>query len=214
MRERGVRASGHAGDPPEFWTQSASGTGGTLLTYAVRGGKARIVLGALGWISLLSGAWFAYWMLSEGEITVAGAILLLLVSGSLVAFGAHCLDIVFRARTEYVMNSHGLIATRYCLWGNKRTEIARSAVLGVAQHYSPPGPSSPSGSPGTWATVVGYRSTKRGRDDELALDGQGSPEEARWLGPLLAKWADKPLRRGFGAEFDEADPADLPSLDG
>ncbi len=41
-----------------------------------------------------------------------------------------------------------------------------------------------------------------------------SPEEARWLGPLLAEWAGVAVTRGFGSGFEEADEKEMPSLEG
>lgn len=187
--------------------------GHTVLTYAVRGGRAGALLVALGAASVVAGAWGINWMLSGGGVTPAGLVFVVLVPGGLMAFGAHCLDTALWARREYVLSSLGLVAKRHSLRGSKLTmEIGRAAVTGVAQRYTPPGPSSPSGSPGTWTTFVVWQGGN-GRMEEFALDGLGSPDEARWLGPLLAKWAGKPLTRGHGAAFDEADPAELPTLD-
>jgi len=89
------------------------------------------------------------------------------VPGGLVAFGLHCLDTAFWARREYAMNSLGLVARRHSLRGSGTVaEIPRAAVTEVAQRYSPPGPSSPSGSPGTWTTFLVWKG-KDGRAQEL-----------------------------------------------
>lgn len=198
---------------PQYWSQAADGAGRTVLTYAVRGGKAAPVLTTLGAVCLLGGLWGIQWLLVGGGITVAGLIFAIVVPGGLAAFGAHCLNIVFLARDDYALGGHGLIARGYSLWGSgKATEIPRAAVTGIVQRYTPPGPSSPSGDPGTWTTFVAWKG-KDGKEGEFALAGLGSPAEARWLGPLLAKWAGVPLRRGHGAGFEEADAAELPPLD-
>lgn len=41
----------------------------------------------------------------------------------------------------------------------------------------------------------------------------GSVAEARWLGSWVAEWVGIPLKRGFGAAFQEADEKELPPLD-
>lgn len=207
------KTSGQAGAMPQFWSQARDESGRTVLTYAVRGGKAGAVLGALGAVCLLGGAWGIYWLLSGAEFTVAAVVFIVVVPGGLIAFGAHCLDTAFWARREYVLGSLGLVARRQSLYGSgATTEIPRASATAVTQRYTPPGRSSPTTSPGTWTTFLAWRRKDR-HEDEFAFDGMHSPEEARWLGPLLAKWAGVPLKRGFGAQFEEADPDELPTLD-
>jgi hypothetical protein len=214
MREPEGTTPGQAGDVPQFWSRSVDDAGRTVLTYAVRGGRAGVALGTLGAACLFGGAWGAWWMLAGGDATVAGLVFTIAVPGGLIAFGLHCLDTALWARREYAMNSLGLVARRQSLRGSGTVaEIPRAAVTEVAQRYSPPGPSSPSASPGTWTTFLAWKG-KDGRAQELALDGMHSPDEARWLGPLLAKWSGAPLKRSHGAEFEEADPDELPGLDG
>lgn len=199
---------------PPFWALATDAAGGKVLSYAVRGGKAGAVLGALGVASIALGAWGAYWLLSGGGVTVAGAVFAVLVPGAFLAFGAHCLDTAFWARQEYALGRDGLLARRRSLRGSGATaQIPRRAITEIAQRYSPPGPSSPAGSPGTWATFVTWRSP-RGATEQLPLVGVGSPEEARWLGSILAKWSEAPLKRSFGAGLEEADPGELPELGG
>ncbi len=196
---------------PAFWSQSTDGADGSVLTYAVRGGKAQIWLTLLGVLAVAGGAWGAYWLLG-GELTVAGLIFILLVPGGLVAFGIHCLDISWFARTQYTFTSDGLVARRHSAWRNKSSEVIRSNITGIAQHYSPPGSNNSSRNPGTWATILSYRD-KMNTGRELAFDGMGSPEEARWLGPWVANWAGISLKRTHASAFVEADPQELPKLD-
>lgn len=199
---------------PPFWALATDAAGSKVLCHAVRGGKAGAVLGALGVASVAAGAWGACWLLSGGGLTVAGAVFAVLVPGAFLAFGAHCLDTAFWSRQEYVLGRDGLLARRRSIRSNgARAKIPRKAIMEIAQRYSPPGPSSPTGSPGTWTTFVAWRSP-RGATKELALVGMGSPEEARWLGSILAKWSGAPLRRGHGAGLEEADRGELPELGG
>lgn len=87
-----------------------------------------------------------------------------------------------------------------------------SVITGIAQQYSPPGRDSSTRNPGTWATILSYRD-KMKTGCELAFDGMGSPEEARWLGPWVASWAGISLKRGHATAFEEADPQELAKLD-
>ena len=43
--------------------------------------------------------------------------------------------------------------------------------------------------------------------------GMGTASEARWLGAILASWAGVSIDRGYNDAFDQADPAELPTLD-
>lgn len=209
----GQRAEGAAAIPP-FWTRATETAGREVLTYAVRGGRAGAVLGTLGLASVAGGAWGAYWMLSGGGLTAAGMLFTVLVPGAFLAFGAHCLDTAIWARQEYALDRDGLVARRRSIRGSgTTTRVPRKAIKEIAQRHSPPGRSSPTGSPGTWTTFVAWRDP-RGAVVELPMVGMGTPEEARWLGSLLSNWAQAPLTRGHGAGFEEADPGDLPRLEG
>lgn len=55
---------------PAFWSEAIDPARGKVLTYAIHGGKAGIVLGALGAACLAGGAWVAHWMLSDGGLTI------------------------------------------------------------------------------------------------------------------------------------------------
>lgn len=198
---------------PEYWSRAADGAGRTVLSHAVRGGKAMPLLTGLGIVCLGGALWGAYGLVAGGDLTIAGWILVLLVPGGVAAFGAHCLNIVFLARTDYLLGGHGLIARNFSLWGSGQAdEIPRASVVAVTQRYTPPGESSPTGAPGTWTTFLVWQG-KNGHRDEFALAGIGSAAEARWLGPMLAAWAGVPLKRGYGEGLDEADPEELPGLD-
>jgi hypothetical protein len=196
---------------PSFWSETADGADGALLRYAIRGGKAQWVSTALGLAALGAGLWGGVWLLGDG-ITLAGIFLVLVVPGGLIAFGLHCLDIAWFARTEYRLSQLGLSARRRCMWGGKRTEIPRSDVVGIEQAYTPPDANSPSGDAGVWATLIAYRNAA-GKTRHLALDGFGSQQEARWLGRRIADWAEVATERGFAASFEEADPKELPPLE-
>jgi hypothetical protein len=58
-------------------------------------------------------------------------------------------------------------------------------------------------------TLIRYRAEAVKTPKEFAFDGLGTPEEARWLGPLLARWADAPLRRDVAASAVDAGAGDL-----
>jgi hypothetical protein len=201
-----------AAAPPQYWTQAISGEGGTLLTYAVRGGAGQSAVTALGIAFLLGGAYALYWLLAGEGLTVAGALLLLVPAGALL-FGVYCLDVTLLARTEHLLGSHGLSVRRISLFGATRTDIPRRAVVAIRQHYSPPGPSAATGAPGDWVTFVACRPDAQDKTGAHAMGGLHTAAEARWLGPLLADWAGVPLERGFAAGFEEADPAELPDPD-
>ncbi len=201
------------GPAPTYWTEASDSTGQTVLTFAVRGGKAQLVLGALGMFCLAAGAWGATWLLSGGGITAAGLVLVVLVPGGLALFGAYCLDTVFFARREYVLGSQTLATQRTSLRGRSSpTEITRSAVTAVVQRYTPPGASESRLSQGTWTTFLSW-SRIDGRNDEYAFEGMGSADEARWLAALVAQWAAVPIQRSFSEAFEEAAADDLPNLD-
>lgn len=201
-----------AATPPEFWSKAPGLGGGTVLTYAVRRGPKVLALIALGAAAVLYCGSVIFRWVTEGDLTVAGWLFLLIVPGGGLVFGLRCLDVALRARTDYTLGLHGLAARQQSLFGSKAVEIPRQAVASVFQQYTPPDSSAPSSSPGTWATIVSYREGKSATSKNMALDGLGTPEEARWLGPLLADWASVTLGRGFDASNDEADPAELPTL--
>jgi hypothetical protein len=150
--------------------------------------------------------------LVEGDLTIPGYVLLLVVPGGGLLFGLRCLDVALRARTDYTLGLRGLAVRQQSLFGGKAVEILRQAIASVFQRYTPPDSSAPTSSPGTWTTFVSYREGKSAKTKDLALDGLGTPDEARWLGPLLANWAGVTLGRGFDASNDEADAAELPTL--
>lgn len=202
----------HGGGLPEFWSIADDDDGGRVAIFAVRGGTAQAITGALGIGALLMGAGGAYWLLGDG-ITVGGLVLLALLPGGLLAFGLHCVDIAWFARSEYRFDRYELFVGRHRIWGNKRYGAPRASIVEVEQPYTPPSKNSATGSHGTWATVIHYRDEK-GNAGQLAFDGIGSIAEARWLGSCIAQWAPElPFRRGHAAGFEEAAPEELPLLD-
>ena len=213
MNNNEGKESGSSAGTPPYWSFSVDSRGETTLTYAIRGGKAHVMLATLGATAVVGGIGFIVWMVGGGGLTIAGVVFTIVVGGVLLAFGAHCLDIVFLARSEYLLRRSDFVAGRSSIWGKKRTEIKRSNITAVAQRYSPPESSSSTGAPGTWTTFLVSRKKVGKGSDEFPIDGQGSVEEARWLGPLLAEWAGVPSTRGFGSEFEEADEKELPSLE-
>ncbi len=196
--------------PPRYWSRAISGEGCDVLTYAIRDGAGYFVMLALGAALLLGGVRAIYWITSEGELTVAGVIFLLLIPGGAMLFGVYCLNAALWRRCEYQLGLIAFEARHYSLFGNKRLEIPRQAIEAISQAYVPPGKSAPTDAQGNWVTFVAYRDAAKGKLDEYALDGMHSKEEARWLGQILSKWAKAPLKRGFGEEFEEADPDELP----
>jgi hypothetical protein len=199
---------GAGATPPQFWTASTEAAG-TVLTYAVRGGRSFYFLIVAGAVAVACCASVLVRWLTQGELTGAGFVFLLLpVAG--IAFGAHCLDLALRAQSEYVLEGDALAFSRRALFGARSQRIPRAAIVEISQQWTPPGPSAPSSSPGTWATLVSFRTDGTKRQQELALDGMGTPQEAGWLGPLLAAWAKAPLRKGVGVSAVEAGDDDLP----
>lgn len=211
MKDSSVAGKSSAPATPSCWTVDRTETGAMRLTFAVRGGLKQYALAGLGAVLLLAGFYGVYWMLAGGELTVAGFVFLLIPAG-VALFGVYVLDIALLARTTYVMDSGMLAFRRSSLFGDKSLEIPRQQIKGISQHYSPPGDSQPQGHPGSWATFVSHESVGSRKPTDLALDGLSTPEEARWLGPLLAQWTGIPIQRGFAASYDEADRAELPDL--
>lgn len=199
--------------PPLFWTIDARGVDGVRLTYAVRGGVRHAALLVLGAALLLGGLYGMYWLAAGGDLTVAGYVFLL-VPAAVVLSGIYVLDIALLAHSTCLLGRDRFVWSRKSLFGQKSHEIPRPSVKAVTQQYSPPGPSSPTGATGDWTTFVVYQGKGARKPGEFALDGLKTPEEARWLGPLLAKWGGVPLERGFGPAFEEADPAELPDISG
>lgn len=197
--------------PPLFWSVDTSSPDGLRLTYAVRGGARHLALILFGLAVLAGGLYALYWLVAGGDLTAAGYVFLLVPCG-VVLFGVYVLDIALLARTTYLFNNVLFVWTRHSLFGDKSLQIPRGSVKAITQHYSPPGSSSPRGAPGDWTTFVSYHDSTTGKPNDFALDGLKTPEEAAWLGPLLAKWGEVRLQRGFGAAFDEADPAELPEI--
>jgi hypothetical protein len=173
---------------------------------------AQFAVAALGLACFAAGASGAYWLLTEGELTIGGVIFIVLVPGGAIAFGVYCLNIAWWARTEYAFTRDYLIARSYSIWGDTTRQVSRSNIRAVNQYYSPPDSGSSTHSPATWATILDF-ADEYGANGQLAFEGMGSVKEARWLGSWVAEWAGMPLKRGFGAAFVEADEKELPSLD-
>ena len=197
---------------PPFWSETADGTGATLLIYAIRGGLAQFAVAVLGVACFVAGASGAFWLLTEGELTIGGMIFIVLVPGGAIAFGVYCLNIAWWARTEYAFTNQQLTARSYSIWGNTTRQVSRSSIRAINQNYAPPESGSAASSPGTWATILDL-ADEHGADGQLVFEGMGSAAEARWLGAWVSRWAGIPLKRGFGAAFVEADEKELPSLD-
>lgn len=210
MSRRSRAACGNDEPTPRYWRCGPDGAGGTRLTYAVRGGGSHAAIIALGGGLVAAGAWGIAWLTAGGGLTVAGWIFLLLVPGGAIVAGLYCLDRMLLARDEYVLASSRFSARTVSLFGGRRTDIARSAIRAVVQHYTPPPAGASSSHPGDWVTFVQWRAPHAGRDADFALAGLHSEAERNWLGPLLAAWAGVPLRRGFSASAAEADPDELP----
>jgi hypothetical protein len=194
--------------PPQFWTASTE-VSGRVLTYAVRSGKGFYFLLVAGAVAFAYCASVLVRWLSEGELTGPGVVFLLLPVAGMV-FGAHCLDLALRAQSRYVLEGDALDFSRRALFGARSRRVPRAAIEEIFQQWSPPGSSAPSGSPGTWATLVRFRVEGAKKPKELALDGLGTPVEAAWLGPQLAAWAKAPLRKSVAASAVEAGEDDLP----
>jgi hypothetical protein len=196
---------------PSCWTVDTADTGGMRLTFAVRGGLKQYLLSALGAALLAGGLYAIYWLLTGGELTVAGFIFLVIPAG-VALFGVYVLDIALLARTTYVLDSGNFAWRRHSIFGDKSLDIPRQQVKGISQQYLPPGYSQPQGHPGSWSTFVSYEEigTRKARD--FAMTGLSTPEEARWLGPLLADWAVVTIQRGFSAAYVEDVPVELPDL--
>jgi hypothetical protein len=197
--------------PPQYWSRATSSKG-DVLTYAIREGTGFMVLLAIAAVLIGGGVWAMYWLAAGGGLTIAGIIFMLLVPGSIILAGVYSLDAALWRRHEYLLGPSGLEARRVSLFGAKSLAIHRSSIVAINQAYSPPSASSGNKTPGDWVTFVTYRDGMSGKETDYALDGMTSAEEARWLAPLLCDWAKVPLKRGYGAAFDEADPKELPKL--
>ncbi len=176
---------------PQFWSLRLDSSGNTVLNYAIHSGKALWLLTLLGTLCIIGSGWSIYALLAEGEITIFGIIFILLIPGAILLFGAHCLATVFVNRVQYQLSPHQLKILEYSLLGPKTTVIAHSAVSSIEQYYFPPSSSTPAGSAGSWTTFV---ITNHGdRLENISLVGMRSKQEAKWLGALIAKWANKPI---------------------
>ena len=194
---------------PRFWTSEADGQGGMRLCYAVRGGALRWAFIVVGIVLVAAGLGGAFWLAWGGGLTIAGWILLVLAPGGAILAGVYVLDRMLWARSEYVLGQGMIAARKVSIFGIRSQEIPRSLILGIGQQYTPPGNSAPAGRDGDWVTFVKWR-TPEGKREDFVFDGLHSPQERRWLGPLLAEWAGVPLQRGFSASAEEAAPAELP----
>lgn len=192
---------------PPYWRVGTDSSRALVVSYVPRGGKAIVAVAVLGVSCLAAAAAFASSIVGAGT-TIAGWILVTIVSGSAAAFGLHCLQRVLYERHDYRLGSASVIASHRSLWrGTRSVEIPRADITHIAQQYSPPKRGAARSDPGSWVTFLGRK------DSDFALAGMGTEAEARWLGPLFAQWAEVPLKRTHGAGFDEADAAELPSLD-
>lgn len=196
---------------PQYWSRATS-SNGDLLTYAIREGTGFVVLLAIAAVCIGGGAWGIYWLTAGGGLTIAGIIFALLVPGGIIVFGVYSLDAALWRRNQYRLGLNAFEARRTSLFGDKQTAIHRSSITGISQAYSPPTESQGRKHPGDWVTFVSYRDGTSGQDRDYALDGMKTRQEAQWLGPLLSEWAKVPLKRGYGAAYDEADPKELPQI--
>lgn len=199
-------------EPPQFWSMEPDGSGGVRLGFAVRGGLLHTGLVVVSLAFVLGGLWGMYWLVDGGGLTIAGWVFLVLVPGGAVLCGVYGLDRMLWAQTEYVLGHDALNAYRRSVWGAQSTAIARQQIAAIAQYYTPPGDSEAQGSEGTWVTCVVWCGPS-GDTHEFVLEGLNTVTEKRWLGPLLAEWAQVPLKRGFSGGLEEADPAELPQDD-
>jgi hypothetical protein len=196
---------------PQYWSRGISGEGGEQLTYAIRGGFGQNLLIALGAACIIGAAWGSYTLLVGGGLTVAGVIFVLLVPGGALLFGLYCLNRALWERHEYLLGRLYFSSRRYSLFGDRKLDVPRQGIEAITQNYTPPKASS-AHDPGTWVTFVTHRDPATGKTAGHALDGMHTPDEARWLGPLLATWAGVRLQRSFAEELEEADPDELPEL--
>ncbi|QEA11572.1 hypothetical protein [Comamonas flocculans] len=195
---------------PEFWRSETTASGSERLIYAVRGGRAFLPLLVLGAGLIGAGVWGAGALGWGADLTVAGWVLFIVAPGGAVLAGVYVLDVLFWRQHSYTFDASMLRVAERSLFFRRESEIARSLVRGVELAYTPPREDAATGDPGRWATLLEYQRPD-GESATLALTGMGSEEEAHWLGPLLADWAQVKLARGFGAAVaDEADPEELP----
>lgn len=183
---------------PSRETEAISGEGGDLLTYAVRSGGGHTFLLALGAACLIGGAWAMYWLLSEGESTIAGAIFLVLVPGGVMLFGVYSLNIALWLRHEYLLSRHALMARTYSLFGDKRMEIPRQAITAIRQSYTPPKSSSATGTKGDWVVFVAYRKRRKAVNwMSFRWMANTAMKKHAGSGRCCPEWAGVPLHRGL-----------------
>ncbi|CAG0963606.1 hypothetical protein ANRL2_01084 [Anaerolineae bacterium] len=196
---------------PEFWSLTVDDPNRQRLRFAIRSGAARWTLLALGVALMLGGLWFAYWLTrGEGELTVAGWILLGLVTGGALLAGVYCCGRVLWARSDYLLDDTHLCVREVSVFGSRRREIKRADLTLIEQIYTPPGESDPKGAEGHWLTILSWNALGSGQR-HMALDGMKTERECQWLSGLLAHWAQAPVKRAFSGGLEEADPAELPA---
>lgn len=162
---RQLAGMGKVATPPVYWQIVKDPSGDAVVRYAPRGGTMGVAVIALGVRCLLGAAWFAASILGPG-VTIFGWILVLIVSGSIAAFGLHCLQGMLYERDDYRLGSASLIASHRSLWsGTRSVEIPRAEITHVLQQYSPPRRNPARSDPGNWVTFV----SRKGSD--FALSG-------------------------------------------
>lgn len=116
-----------------------------------------------------------------------------------VAFGVRVPDRMLFATTRYRLGEYRLFATVNSLFKRSSIEIARRQILQILRLYTPPETVKDEG---TYRTIVIYRMPNAGRG-ELASEGI-TEQEAERIGPMIAEWANVPMRRDFAAGYEEA----------
>lgn len=199
---------------PEFWSLTTDHQNRQHLRFAIRSGAGRWTLLVLGTALVLGAAGFAHWLTQgDGALTVAGWILLGIVSGGALFAGVYCLGRTLWARVDYLLGETQLSIHTLSVFSTSHSEIRRAAITRIEQTYTPPGKSDPTGSDGRWVTFL-YWNADDGKQRELAFDGMRTREECRWLSSLLTQWTGVPIQRAFAGDLEEADPNELPTEPG
>jgi hypothetical protein len=125
------------------------------------------------------------WFMDHEDI-LAGGVVLFMISCGVVYLGAHFLRHLFR-RVVYTLG-HGQLKATTVKWGSSQDKIVEKALIKeVIQLYTPPGPSSPARSQGSWRTCL-VSHDMSGSRKEFFLEGMDK-EESDYLASLFSQWA-------------------------
>ncbi len=177
---------------PRNWSLRETGSGREIRC-ARRSGEGRFA----AWLFILAlvaacgygAAVFALGWATGEEVLVGGVVLFLLLLAGLLA-GLYLISAMFRT-TTYVLRAESMsITTAQPVVGESTDDVQRSAIREVVRLYGPPERRSRRD---IWRTLLMVCDWNGQETGTIALEGETEGESA-WLAPLIAKWAQVPVR--------------------